>query len=418
LAQAEILVSSGPRPTPQPLSVRVMGASFCTSRQGDDISGVQHGRPRLGGASGSDATVVDEDLERFFECVETEEELALLCKEFEQNRPPRQLWALSACYASRPAARMQLVPEEAEEVPEEARADQQTLRRPPRSPRRGCQEAVVPPEVVPPEVFDIMAKVRQGFQEAIEADMVDEKFKEQLQDGGFPELDECTAPEVAARYHRAALGNVDEAVIMLTRAIKCRVRDRQLFSSMTCDVHCDARVIGRDRSKRPVIYVGARSQDASLAKVKPQILLVFEAAARLTTASGQFVMVLDMHGFMPRYNVDLQTYKDLAESFGTINADRLNYILLVDFSGIFQALWKLLQPVLTDRTRKKINFSSGAKARTILKERVEGPAYDRISSALDINRSRTSTAEERKAHARRTAICDVPLGVCEPNAAG
>lgn len=66
---------------------------------------------------------------------------------------------------------------------------------------------------------------------------------------------------------------------MLMKAIECRVRERELFQSMRCRVCCDMRIIGRDRSNRPVIYMSARSQKEHLRELIPQVFLAFEAVS-------------------------------------------------------------------------------------------------------------------------------------------
>ena len=63
---------------------------------------------------------------------------------------------------------------------------------------------------------------------------------------------------------------------MLMKAIECRVRERELFQSMRCQVACDMRIIGRDRENRPVIYLSARSQSEHLRELIPHVFLAFE----------------------------------------------------------------------------------------------------------------------------------------------
>ncbi|CAK9076126.1 CRAL-TRIO domain-containing protein C3H8.02 [Durusdinium trenchii] len=202
----------------------------------------------------------------------------------------------------------------------------------------------------------------------------------------------------------------DTAVPMLMKAIECRVRERELFQSMRCKVACDMRIIGRDRENRPVIYLSARSQTEHLRELIPHVFLAFEAASRLAQEDGQAILVADMIQMQPSLNMDPFAFKDLANNFGVVFADRLKCILIVDFSFIAQAVWSTLRPFLSERTQKKINFVNEAKARIIVKETFTAPTQDRVFSSFDINRDELSTSEDRFSHALRTAICDVPLG--------
>lgn len=70
---------------------------------------------------------------------------------------------------------------------------------------------------------------------------------------------------------------------MLMKAIECRVRERELFQSMRCQVACDMRIIGRDRENRPVIYLSARSQSEHLRELIPHVFLAFEVPTKKTS---------------------------------------------------------------------------------------------------------------------------------------
>lgn len=184
---------------------------------------------------------------------------------------------------------------------------------------------------------------------------------------------------------------------------------------MTCVVGCDIRIIGQDTLKRPTIYMCARNQSLPIKDCVDQIFLAFEAASRrLEAETGQLILIADMFGFQPTLNMDAYAVKDFADSFGTVNADRLNHIMIVDFSIIAQACWSLLSTVLTERTRNKINFVDGRQACRIAGERFDSPTAERILKSMDINRNKASSQIERASHARRTAVGDVPLGGLVP----
>ena len=79
-----------------------------------------------------------------------------------------------------------------------------------------------------------------------------------------------------------------QAVPMLMKAIECRVRERELFQSMRCQVACDMRIIGRDRENRPVIYLSARSQSEHLRELIPHVFLAFEVPTKKATKKHPF----------------------------------------------------------------------------------------------------------------------------------
>mmetsp|Transcript_143806 Transcript_143806/g.400827 ORF Transcript_143806/g.400827 Transcript_143806/m.400827 type:complete len:371 (-) Transcript_143806:223-1335(-) len=235
---------------------------------------------------------------------------------------------------------------------------------------------------------------------------------------GFPELEEWTVPSIARRMLRAACHDESTAVEILDKAIKCRVRRRNLFKTMRCTVTCDARVIGLDLQQQPVVYVCTRSQTAPLGEILPQLFLAFEAAIRIGHPEGQILLIADMMGLQARLNMDRRAVREFSDSFGTVFADRLNFILIVDFSFVAQALWSLCRPFVSERTRAKINFVSEEEARRIIEERLPAATREWVLSAFDINRDTTSTATDREAHAKRTSICDVPLGTPAADEAG
>mmetsp|Transcript_109728 Transcript_109728/g.317277 ORF Transcript_109728/g.317277 Transcript_109728/m.317277 type:complete len:389 (+) Transcript_109728:43-1209(+) len=238
-----------------------------------------------------------------------------------------------------------------------------------------------------------------------------DKLRKPLENG-FPELEQWTSQEHCLRMLRALQGNEAAATKQLIKAIECRVRDRELYATLTCDVHCDIRVIGRDLQQRPTIYICARSQKVPLRDISPQVQLAFEAAVRLGEyqGDGQIVMVADMHGFAPSLYMDVYAIQELGETLGSVFADRFASILMVDFSIIAQGIWSLAKPLMSAKTQSKINFVGVKAAREIVQARFPESTGARILASFDINRDKRTSDEERAAHALHTSICDVPLG--------
>jgi len=255
------------------------------------------------------------------------------------------------------------------------------------------------------------AVTRTWTERRLSPESLDPCVRERLAEG-FPELAEWTSEDCCLRMLRALQGNHEAAIRQLVKAIECRVRYRELFSMLTCDVHCDIRVIGRDLQQRPAVYICARSQRVPLRQISPQILLAFEAAVKLSEpqGNGHIMLIADMYGFAPSLCLDPYGVQELGETLGSVFADRFATILMVDFSLVAQGIWSLAKPLLSEKTKEKINFVSVRKAREIVQERFAEPACARIHSSFDINRERSISNAEREAHAMHTSICDVPLG--------
>jgi len=209
---------------------------------------------------------------------------------------------------------------------------------------------------------------------------------------------------------RAAGGKQEEATDLLIKAIDCRVRDRELFTSLRCNVLFDIRVIGRDVQQRPTIYFCFGSQKGSLRDIIPQTLLAYEVAARITEPDGQFVLIADMHNFTLSKNLEFSAMRYFCDVVGSVYAERLHFSLIVDFSYVAQTMWSLAKSRMSEVTRNKLCFAGKTKAQKIVRERFQGTTCEWILSSFEINRDQSCSDEDRHLHAQRTSICDVPLG--------
>lgn len=226
---------------------------------------------------------------------------------------------------------------------------------------------------------------------------------------GSPELDWATLSN-ADRMLRAMRGDVQKAVTLFLQAMEARQRDRHLYTSMRCEPRSDLRIIGRDAVGHPAVYMCARSQQAPLADIREQCIVTFEAACKLTSDQGQVFFIFDMHGLSPKLNMDLLAMKDLTDVLGTVYAERIHKLIIVDFARGAQAIWWMLKPVLAESTRGKFNFVGRDKAESMCREYFDDEVFQSIQQSFEINRDPKSTAEDRALHARRTTMCDVPLG--------
>jgi hypothetical protein len=226
---------------------------------------------------------------------------------------------------------------------------------------------------------------------------------------GSPELDWATL-STADRMLRAMSGDVQKAVAMFLQALELRQRDRQLYQSMHCEPRSDLRIIGRDALEHPTVYMCAGSQQEPLRAIRDQCVVTFEAACRLTSDQGRVFFIFDMHGLSPKLNWDPLAMKDLADTLGTVYAERILRIMIVDFSRAAQAIWYVLKPMLAPATREKFNFVGRDKAERLCRQYFDDEVFERIQQSFEINRDPKSTAEDRALHASNTTMCDVPLG--------
>lgn len=224
---------------------------------------------------------------------------------------------------------------------------------------------------------------------------------------------EWATPGTARRMLKANGGkstDIQKAVDMFVQALEMRFKNDKLYRTMECQPKSDIRVIGRDTHNRPAVYMCAKSQTAPTRELHDQIVVTLEAACKLTSEEGTVVFVIDMFGFRPQLNCDFAAIKDLGTMLGTVYAERICRIMIVDFSRAAQTLWWLLKPILSPATRQKVAFVGESRARSLLLEEFGEVDRERICETFSVNRDPTRTMEDRAMHARRTTLCDVPLG--------
>jgi hypothetical protein len=235
-------------------------------------------------------------------------------------------------------------------------------------------------------------------------------LKCELLEEGCPEFEAIANPAVARRLLRATMGDEKQAAKMMLQAAEMRVRDRPLLRSMQCQAVSDARVIGRDLKDRPTIFMSSVTQTRPLKEMKDQLILCFEAASRMTTEEGTVVLIADMRGVRAGLNCDLFALKELSDIMGIVYADRIQQVLVVDFSRAAQAIWWLIKPMMTERTKNKFAFVSVAEAITMVRRQFNDANYQRIVSTFNLTRDRQRSVEEMMIHAQLTALGEVPLG--------
>jgi hypothetical protein len=200
-----------------------------------------------------------------------------------------------------------------------------------------------------------------------------------------------------------------EAVELFIKALEFRARDRQLFETMKFEPASDMRVIAQDLQAHPVVYLWAGSQTAPLKKLRDQFMVSFEAACRIAGDDGQISFVIDMNGLQLGINTDMGAIRELSEILGTVYAERICKITIVDFSMAAQVGWSLLKKCLKPATAKKFDFVNKSQAVELLRPQFDAESYKSICDLFKMNRNRNATAEERFEMAQRTNIGNGPL---------
>jgi hypothetical protein len=274
----------------------------------------------------------------------------------------------------------------------------------------------LPPVATNPADVDlVMMAAREYWEKKVndpkELKALGDDFVKKIRDG-FPELEEWATREHAARMLRAEVHVVEIATERLIKAIECRVRGREIYNSFLCKtIGGDMRCIGRDQDRRTVMYWCAGSQTENLKVIIPQILITIEAAIKLSESNdSKICLIADMQNYRTMHNMDYYAFKEIGDYLGSVYAERVFFIMVVDFSPIVRMAWRLIKPLLNERTQAKISFVCEAEARKTLSAKTEKATFARLETAFDINRDKLSTKQERMEHARRTSICDVPLG--------
>lgn len=217
-----------------------------------------------------------------------------------------------------------------------------------------------------------------------------------------PEMDWAN-DDTARRMWTACEGNQRRADKAFLQAMEIRLRDRPLYHSLHFEKRCDMRIIGYDKENRPVLYFCALSQKDWLSCIKDQFLATFEAARRMSTTDGRLVCIVDMHGLQARLNADYTAVKDLADSMGCVFAERMDRIIIVDFSTAAQTIWWMLKPFLSEVTQRKFSFVSLRKGKDLVRRELDEATAKDVIRSFEVNRSDLSD-HERAQHNDQTTV--------------
>merc|ERR1740129_50565 len=118
---------------------------------------------------------------------------------------------------------------------------------------------------------------------------------------------------------------------------------------------------GYDREGRPVIYCRVRHFHPSLLADETEVALFFvffmDALARRSEANGrdEFTMIADLAGFTMN-NFSLPIVKVGISILQNHYPERLGKVFVVNSPLVFKAAWRLVLPLLDDRTKSKLQI--------------------------------------------------------------
>mmetsp|Transcript_16987 Transcript_16987/g.36593 ORF Transcript_16987/g.36593 Transcript_16987/m.36593 type:complete len:353 (+) Transcript_16987:150-1208(+) len=224
---------------------------------------------------------------------------------------------------------------------------------------------------------------------------------------GSTELEWATLP-TAVRMLKANVNDAQSAVQMFIQALELRAKERRLFQTLHCETRSDARIIGRDSNGHPVVYVCAKSQAGPLSALYEQFIITFESACKMAGDLGTVTFVVDMYGLQVHLNMDLKVAKALSVMLGTVFAERIGRIVVVDFSRAAAVLWCMAKPLMKPSTQKKFAFVTQAQAKDLNAQLFPSELAACLAETMQVNRDPKLTAEDRAAHARKTTAPGMP----------
>mmetsp|Transcript_2331 Transcript_2331/g.4823 ORF Transcript_2331/g.4823 Transcript_2331/m.4823 type:complete len:183 (-) Transcript_2331:131-679(-) len=86
---------------------------------------------------------------------------------------------------------------------------------------------------------------------------------------------------------------------------------------------------------------------------------------------GQWLWILDLKHWSRKSSPPMSVTKETAKMLTHHYPERLGDLFIINAPGIFRFFWKLMQPFVDERTRKKIHFTSGDKMKELLLQYIE-----------------------------------------------
>lgn len=200
----------------------------------------------------------------------------------------------------------------------------------------------------------------------------------------------CT-PETISLYLNGRKGDVAQAAEILAQALRWREEYEEVLTGAVIPAwQGDLRVLSRSESGNPIVYGCAKNMPigGNSVDVVNHASIVLEAAVRLRTGSALgFDVVADMHGFTLRSFSNPRPIADLMRMLQQGFRDRLRTCVIVDAPAAFALTWRLVAPMLKEKTREKIRFMGHAEAVEHLHSVAGAAAAETVSQYMAAMRS-------------------------------
>jgi len=174
-----------------------------------------------------------------------------------------------------------------------------------------------------------------------------------------------TSVFTAARYLRARCGNRRQALRMLLNYVKDRVESQphaiRCQKCLSDPSSHNLRWVGFAKSGEPVAYTSfsqAHARFSPEANLHHTLSLLEGMVARFHAVGeplGKWIIMIDFDGFSLRDNNPMSG-KLVVGALQTSYAERLAMAVMYDAPRAFSGTWALINPVLDERTTKKVLF--------------------------------------------------------------
>ena len=275
-----------------------------------------------------------------------------------------------------------------------------------------------------PAVSMKLAENGNGFGQPLSEEQISlcqRLFNQILQDFGaqFQErncekemLEFCTM-ETCRRFLVARNWSFSKALAQITSTIEWRMKQEPWTFQMKDNKQCKEnpyaytlRLAGLDAMRRPVIFStflhaldrfnpekGIVMFEVLLEEARRIIARQFREGVTQTADQQQWVLVIDFTGFSLRDASPTMTYQGgrLMNYF----PEMLNQVVLLDAPMLFSGAWNMLNPVLDDRVRAKVLFTSLNKVRSKLEGKLGEEMMNWIIKECESSRKHKSSVGKR-----------------------
>jgi len=217
----------------------------------------------------------------------------------------------------------------------------------------------------------------------------------------FPKGEACWVTKAdAQRMLVATEGDTELAKSKLCDAVKWRASTLEKW--LARDGPRETRIIARGREQRPLCYLCAAHQRPGDTLAAHWACAWQGAFAESKDPFVQIDQLMDCSGFQPMLNLSLGQYFQLAPSLDSYFAERIHWLIILDFPPVAQFLWKGIKPVLPPKTREKVKFinRNQPESMAILDDlAVDADMREMLDELLRMNKVATPQTGRKRSHA-------------------